>query len=82
MAQWNDAVVVTFNENDGGAGWKCLPNAAEDLHRHWTIFGVYRTRWILLKRFWKGLKVLEHHTETFHKPKPNKRWVFKPEIPE
>lgn len=80
MAKYNDAVSLTFNDNDGGAGWRCNPQSVNDLRRHYKIFGVWRARWIFIKRFWRGIKVLERLGGIQREPYP--LWVFKPEIPE
>lgn len=79
MSKWNDAISVTFNDNDGGVGWRINPESAKDVERYMKIFGVWRTRWILFKKFRAGLKCME---EDFVKSKPKKLWVFRAEIPE
>lgn len=89
MAQRNSAVELTFNDNDGSAGWRCNPASAEDVLRHYVIFGKWRARWIFFKKFWKGLMWMEHYAlvqyysnrSPYYGKKP-KLWVFKPEIPE
>ncbi len=83
MARWTKAVSVTFNENDGKVGWTANPEAMSDLLRHWSVFGVWRTRWILLKRFWIALKWLEHYSDNTGLLRKDKRkWIFKARIPE
>lgn len=32
MAQWNSAIEVTFNDNDGKAGWRINPSSVADLN--------------------------------------------------
>lgn len=87
MAKYNPAIELTFNDNDGGAGWRCHPDAAEDVLRHIQIFGKWRARWIFLKKFWKGLMWMEgyvynkHSTNSHWEVRKAKLWVFKPEIP-
>lgn len=81
MAQYNSAIEVTFNENDGKAGWRTHPNTAHDIERHIRIFGLWRTRWILFKKFWQALIWLENYS--LKKEKGDYAlWNFKPEIPE
>lgn len=83
MAKWNEAVSVTFNDNDGKVGWSCNPSSMQDLTRHWRIFGVWRTRWILFKRFWTALQWLESYSDnTGLLRKQSRKWVVKSEIPE
>lgn len=89
MARHNSAIELTFDDNDGRAGWRCHPDAAEDVLRHIQIFGKWRARWIFLKKFWKGLMWMEHYATVQYYSncspyygKKTKLWVFKPEIPE
>lgn len=82
MAKWNSGIEVTFNDNDGKVGWRITPQAACDLERHWNIFGLWRTRWILFKRFWRGMMQLEVHAGRKIPNRKFRLWVFKPEIPE
>lgn len=81
MSQRNTAISVTFNDNNGAVGWSYNPACAPDMYRHWMIFGKWRTRWVLLKRFWRALILFESHVASGNKITPN-RWVFNPEIPE
>lgn len=84
MALWTKSVSVTFNDNDGKVGWRANPDTVNDLHRHHYIFGIWRTRWILFKQFWKGLMWLERYADSqiaiVQEPKP--LWRIKAEIPE
>ena len=82
MAQWNRAIEVTFNDNDGGAGWRIHPDSVKDVERHMLIFGLWRTRWILFKRFWRALMEMEVYAGRELTNRKLRRWVFKPEIPE
>ena len=83
MARWNTAIEITFNDNDGGAGWRYSPSAMQDLMRHWRIFGVWRTRWILFKKFWIAIVLLEDYCDnTGIIRKEHHKWIFKSEIPE
>jgi transposase len=83
MARWIDSVSVAFNDNDGDAGWRVNPESAKDLIRHWRIFGVWRTRWILFKRFWRALYWLEIYAGNCGVPRKGRRkWIFKSSIPE
>lgn len=90
MAQYNSAIELTFNDNDGGVGWRCNPAAAEDVLRHQRIFGKWKARWIFFKKFWKALMWMESYIERNYRPGgcqgdthgKTKLWVFKPEIPE
>lgn len=80
MARWTSAIEVTFNDNDGKVGWR-IGQALDDIHRHQRIFGKYRTRWIMFKRFWRALIVAEERLAASrgeHVP----RWVLRAEIPE
>lgn len=82
MAKYNSAVEVTFNDNDGAIGWRVNPESAQDVARHWRIFGYWRTRWMFFKKFWRALMIIEGYAEKetdIHKIKP---WIFKAEIPE
>lgn len=82
MAKYNEAISVTFNDNDGKAGWSANPIQAYDLHRHQVIFGKWRTRWILFKKFWIGLIWLEGHVKRNYRTDHLKLWKLKSEIPE
>lgn len=83
MAKYNSAIQVTFNDNDGKVGWSYNPSAIHDVIRHWHLFGTWRTRWILFKRFWTALKLLEHYCDnTGRLRKQSRKWIFKSEIPE
>lgn len=84
MSKWNTAIEITFNDNDGKVGHSYIPDTCTDLHRHWCLFGFYRTRWILFKQFWKALKRYENYTEQKLLPEWHKikLWNFKQEIPE
>jgi hypothetical protein len=81
MARWTSAVEVTFNDNDGKIGWRINPDGIYDIRRHRGIFGKYRTRWIMLKWFWKGLKHAERMAERQENTKP-RIWIFRASIPE
>jgi hypothetical protein len=84
VSRWNKSISVTFNDNDGKVGWTVNPSTVDDLHRHHYIFGVWRTRWILFKRFWRALVWFENYANGMvaiaQEPKP--LWVLNPEIPE
>lgn len=82
MSKWNTAIEVTFNDNDGKVGWRVTPQSARDLERHWRIFGLWRTRWILLKRFWRGLNQLEVYAGREIPGRHLRLWVVNAEIPE
>lgn len=82
MSRWNSAIEVTFNDNDGRVGWRCNPVQAYDIARHQKIFGKWRTRWILLKQFWRGLMWIEKYTADRYASKSYPLWIFKSEIPE
>jgi len=84
MAQWNNAISVTFNENDGGVGWRVHPESVMDVERHMIIFGLWRTRWILFKSFWRGLMQMEVYAGRELKNRKTKLrlWIFRAEIPE
>lgn len=77
MAKRNDAITVTFNDNDGSVGWSYHPAVRSDLERHHVIFGLWRTRWILFKAFWRAMILFE-----LMSPTPKRRWIFFAEIPE
>jgi len=82
VSKWNEAISVTFNDNDGKVGWRIYSNAVPDIERHWRIFGIWRTRWILFKQFWLAMKQIEVWAG---KEVPNRKvpkWIFKSEIPE
>lgn len=81
MAKYNNAISVTFNDNDGGVSWRCHPDSAYDIARHIRIFGKYRTRWILLKRFWRAMLWMENYALENH-PSKFKAWKLNAEIPE
>jgi hypothetical protein len=83
VAKWNSAIEVTFNDNDGGAGWRVNPSSVPDIERHIRIFGLWRTRWILFKRFWRGLMQMEVYAGREASAGRNfKKWIFRAEIPE
>lgn len=82
MAKWNDAVSVTFNDNDGKVGWRVNPEAVPDIERHWALFGIWRTRWIMLKWFWRGLMQIEVYAGKNVSGRKIAKWIFKSEIPE
>lgn len=83
MAKQNTAIEVTFFDNSGRAGWRYSPAALLDVTRHWRIFGVWRTRWILFKQFWRALKLLEDYCDNTGKlRKAERKWIFKSVIPE
>lgn len=83
MARYNKSIWVSFNDNDGGAGWGIDPSTCDDFARYQKIFGTWRTRWIMLKRFWRALTWMEGYADRHsQEAKPNRRWVFKAEIPE
>lgn len=82
MARWNEAVSVTFNDNDGKVGWQVNPGAVDDIERHWRIFGLWRTRWILFKRFCTALNQIEMYAGREIPGRKIRKWVFKSEIPE
>lgn len=79
MAKFNEAICITFNDNDGRVGWRCNPQGAEDVQRHIKIFGLWRARWIFFKRFWTAMLWMENYQRTYEK---RKLWIFKSEIPE
>lgn len=81
MAAQTRAISVTFNDNDGKATWRVYPEGCHHIARHQRIFGKYRTRWILFKRFWAALKRAESMANENYMT-GNKLWVFKAEIPE
>ena len=81
MAKYNSAIEVTFNDNDGGCSWRARPESAKYIAQHIRCFGLWKARWIFLKRFWMSLRWLEEfsgiHQEGGYVP-----WKFKTEIPE
>lgn len=81
MAKYNTAIEVTFNDNDGGVGWRVDPSSASDIARYQKIFGKWRARWIFFKRFWMALRWMEDYAEKYH-GKPKRIWILKAEIPE
>lgn len=81
MAKYNSAISVTFNDNDGSVGWSARPESISDVARHQRIFGKYRTRWILFKKFWLALMWMEKWAEKDF-GESTRYWVFKSEIPE
>jgi len=82
MAKWNSAIEVTFNDNDGKVGWRVNPESVDDVERHWRIFGIWRTRWILFKWFWVGLMQIEKYAGRDVPGRKIHKWVFRSEIPE
>ncbi len=81
MAKYNSAIEVTFNDNDGGVGWRANPESASDVARHIRIFGLWRARWIFFKRFWTSMRWLEDYSD-IHKEGGYVPWKLKSEIPE
>lgn len=61
MAQYEEAVSIAFNVNDGGLTHKINPIMAEDIKRHYRIYGKWKARFMFFKSFWIGLKRLEKH---------------------
>jgi len=59
MAQYTKAVSITFNNNDGGLSHSFDPESADDIQRHYKLFGKWRARWMFLRAFWIGLRRLE-----------------------
>lgn len=81
MAQYNLSISVTFRENDGVIGWRVNPETINDYLRHVEIFGLWRTRWICFKQFWRALMWAEGYAIS-HRQKDFRKWVFRSEIPE
>lgn len=82
MARYNESIMVTFNDNDGGVGFSINPATSSDFARYQRIFGKWRTRWIVFKRFWIAMRRMEDHCADYQHDGPIKLWVFKAEIPE
>lgn len=80
MAKCTSAIEVTFNDNDGGVGYRLNPEGVKDFHRYREIFGKYRARWIMVKWFWKALLRAEEMKVGCYTC--NKLWVLKAPIPE
>jgi hypothetical protein len=79
MARYNEAFSITFNDNDGGVGWSCNPECADDVQRYVKIFGLWRARWIFFKRFWIALRWMENYQRSTDM---RRLWIFNAEIPE
>ncbi len=82
MAKYNSAIEVTFNDNDGGVGWRANPQSASDVIRHHVIFGKWRARWIFFKRFWYAMTWLEKLGRQNDPETKIKLWIFRAEISE
>lgn len=81
MARYSNSISITFNDNDGGVGWRVCPNTAKDIARYINTFGKYKARWIFFKRFWRAMMWMEDYSKKYQ-DKNVKLWVFKPEIEE
>ncbi len=81
MASHNVSMSVTFNDNDGSVGWRANPDTASDVVRHIRIFGLWRARWIFLKRFWRAMRWVERYSQ-IERLDDIVKWRFRPEIPE
>ena len=82
MARYNESIMITFNDNDGGVGFRVDPETSSDFARYQRIFGKWRTRWIVFKRFCRAMRWMESYCADYQHDKPTKLWVFKAEIPE
>lgn len=59
MAQYTPIISISVNDNDGGLTHAVNPSNIDDIARLYNKHGKWRTRFILIRLFWLGLRRVE-----------------------